>query len=187
MFIEQLDSTRLLITLEQEDLNTFELEPYSISLENNETKSLLKQLLTLAAIKAGVPIRDRVLSVETLPYDCGCFLLVTIKPKSKRKTYKIKNDGKTILTSFLDVEAMLNAIQRLYSSSARISDCSLFENDGIYYLTLTHSNSDTENIKRILEEYGEVLPCSSFSKARLSEFYNIVCENNVIEKLGSQL
>lgn len=187
MFIEQLDSTRLLITLEQEDLNTFELEPYSISLENTETKSLLKQLLTLAAIKAGVPIRDRVLSVETLPYDCGCFLLVTIKPREKRRTYKIKNDGKTILTAFPDTEAMLNAVQQLYSSPAQMSDCSLFEHGGIYYLTLTHSNSDTQIVRGILEEYGEILPCGSLSKSRLSEFYNTVCENDAIEKIGSQL
>lgn len=187
MFIEQLDNTRLLITLEQEDLDTFELEPYSISLENNETKSLLKQLLTLAAIKAGMPIKDKVLSIEALPYDYGCFLLVTIKAKDKRRTYRVKSDVKTTLAYFPDVEAMLNAVKRLYDLSASVSDCSLFEYNGSYCLSLTYSNSCSESINRILSEYGKILPCGSFSMARLREFYNTVCEEDAIRKLGSQL
>lgn len=187
MFIEQLDNTRLLITLEQEDLNIFELEPYSISFENNETKSLLKQLLTLAAIKAGVSIKDKSLSVEAMPYDSGCFLLVTIKPKGKRKIYRIKGESTQILTKFNTTEEMLGAVKRIYDTGINPADCSLFEGDGNYYLLIVSDRSLPEKVHHILTEYGEITPCSTMSKARLCEFFNTICEKNAISVVGSRL
>ena len=86
MFIEQLDKTRLLITLENEDLSIFDLSPDSLSMEDKETRDLFKQLLALAAVKTGVVLRNKTISVELMPYDRGCFILATILFLNMQKT-----------------------------------------------------------------------------------------------------
>ena len=87
MYIEQLDKTRLLINIEQQDLSIFELRPDTISMANEETRNLFKQILALAAVKTGISLHDKTISVEVMPYDKGCFILATIKEKEKRKIY----------------------------------------------------------------------------------------------------
>ena len=75
MYIEQLDKTRLLINIEQQDLSIFELRPDTISMANEETRNLFKQILALAAVKTGISLHDKTISVEVMPYDKGCFIL----------------------------------------------------------------------------------------------------------------
>lgn len=187
MYIEQLDKTRLLITLEYEDLCTFELEPYSISLENNETKSLLKQLLTLAAIKAGVPIKDKTLSVEAMPYDSGCFLLVTIKPKRPRKIYKIKKEASNLLFGFENASCMLEALKQLYSAGFTKCECTLYNDKGTYYLLFRSVARIPTNIRFILSEFGTAVPCGKLTKSRLDEFCEVLCRGNAVESIGCKL
>lgn len=187
MFIEQLDSTRLLITLEQDDLKTFELEPYSISLENEEVKSLLKQLLTLAAIKAGIAIKDKVLSIETLPYDSGCFLLVTIKPKEKRKTYRIKTEQTDALIKFNNTTDMLSTIKKLYDIADTSQTSALFEDGKSYYLYIKQKGAMSERSKIILDEFGEFCDTGTYSEHRLNEYCNPICKLDAIRTIGSKL
>lgn len=187
MYIEQLDKTRLLITLEHEDLSTFELEPYSISLENAETRSLLKQLLTLAAIKAGVPIKNKTLSVEALPYDSGCFLLVTIKPKNPRKIYKIKSEPSHLLFKFNSAHDMLKAVENLYSVGCTKYECDLYTLDSKYYLLFSSKTNFPSKIKLTLSEFGTAVTCEKLTKAHLDENCKLLCKKNAVDFIGQKL
>lgn len=187
MFIEQLDKTRLLITLEHEDLDVFDLEPYSISMEDKETKSLFKHLLTLAAIKAGIPIKDKILSVETMPYDCGCFLLVTIKPKSNRRIYKIKKNHSYLIAEFDCVLSMLDALGRLYRQGYVAYNCSAYSNSGNYFLIFRSKASFPEDIITLLSEYSTVSKYSKLETVKLTEQCTPIVLNTAIDTIGSKL
>lgn len=187
MFIEQLDKSKLLITLENEDLNTFDLKPYSISLENRETKALLSQLLTLAAVKAGIQIKDRILSVEAMPYDTGCFLLVTIKPKKKRKLYRIKQEPAYLLAVFADTQKMLEAIKRLYSLGGERYSSTIYSYNGRFYLLISSKMEICKNFFAVMQEYGKVLPCGELTAARLNEYCSPLRSNDSISYIGSRL
>ena len=98
MFIEPLDKTKFLVTLVRDDLKIFNIAPNEISLNNENTRTLLKQILSLAAVKSGITLKNKILSVELIPFDNGCFMLVSTKPD--RKIYKIKKNSSYILVSF---------------------------------------------------------------------------------------
>ena len=156
MFIEQLDKTRLLITLESEDLNIFDLEPNSLSMEDKDTRDLFKQLLALAAVKTGVVLRDKTISVEVMPYDRGCFILATIKSKSKRKIYKIKKTTSYLLVKFSNAGAMLDAVKNLYCKGFTEYSCNLYVGDGSYYVLISSKASIPTGIRILLSEYGKI-------------------------------
>lgn len=187
MYIEQLDKTRLLITLEHEDLDVFDLEPYSISMENKETKALFKQLLTLAAIKVGIQIKDKILSVETMPYDFGCFLLVTIKPKSDRKIYKVKKDISYLLVKFENPMDMLDCLKKLHIKSFNDYNCNLYRYNKKYYLLFFSKAIFPHYLSLLLSEYGRILPCDRVTTSRISELYECLHKFDTIKYIGNKI
>lgn len=187
MYIEQLDKTRLLITLEHEDLDVFDLEPYSISMENKETKALFKQLLTLAAIKAGIQIKDKVLSVETMPYDFGCFLLVTIKPKCTRKKYRIKKDTSYQLVEFENAMTMLDCLKNLYIRNFNKFNCNLYRYNGKYYLLFFSKAIFPTCLSLLLSEFGTILPCDGVITSRIEELYESLHKIDTIKYIGNKI
>ena len=54
MIIEQLDSVRLLITLQAEDLHIFDLTPEQITMDRAESVMLIRQILSLALNHANI-------------------------------------------------------------------------------------------------------------------------------------
>ena len=187
MYIEQLDKTRLLITLEHEDLDVFDLEPYSISMENKETKALFKQLLTLAAIKAGIQIKDKVLSVETMPYDFGCFLLVTIKPKRNRKMYRVKKDISYLLVELENAMSLLDCLKNLQIKNFSNYNCNLYRYNEKYYLLFFSKAIFPPYLSLILSEFGTILPCDSVTTSRIEELYECLHEIDTIKYIGNKI
>lgn len=187
MFIEQLDKTRLLINLESEDLNIFDLDPNSISMEDKETRDLFKQLLSLAAIKTGIVLRDKTISVELMPYDRGCFILATVKAKGRRKTYRIKKTTSHLLMKFKNVGDMLEAVKLLYDKGFSEYGCSLYRGQLRYYLLISSKASVPKNIRIMLSEYGKICQCDNLTAVRVNEMCTVICKDKSIETLGKQL
>lgn len=187
MFIEQLDKTRLLITLESEDLSVFDLEPDSLSMENKETRDLFKQLLALAAVKTGVVLRNKTISVELMPYDSGCFILATIKAKGTRKIYKIKKTTSYLPVKFGNVTAMLNAVKNLYTKGFSEYNCSLYSGESYYYLLMSSKAAVPKAVRIMLSEYGKILSDDSLTVSRIRETCSVICEDNSIALIGRQL
>lgn len=187
MFIEQLDKTRLLITLEHDDLDVFDLEPYSISMEDKETKSLFKHILTLAAIKAGITIKNKKLSVETMPYDSGCFLLVTIKPKDSRKIYRMKKNTSHLIVKFNCVSSMLDALQRLYRQGYLTYRCSAYSKCGCYYLLFSSKALFPREMTVILSEYGKISKTGDLETFSFAEQCKPIILDTAIISIGSKL
>ena len=186
MFIEQLDRTRLLITLENEDLSVFELTPKSIDFEKKKTKRLFKQILGLAAVKTGIPLRDKTISVELLPYEGGCFLLATIKNK-KRKIYKIKKNHSYFLASFDSADAVLDALKELHRKDNSEFRCSLYSNGGKYFLLFRSIRKLPDSFRIILSEYGTAAACGSLAASHIEENFTLLHRDSAISVIGSLL
>ena len=177
MFIEQLDQSRLLITLESEDLSIFDLEPDSISMEDKNTQNLFKQLLALAAVKTGVVLRNKIISVELMPYDRGCFILATIKSKSSRKIYRIKKDDSYLPVKFKNVCDMLDTVKNLHIKGYAQYNCSLYSNENFYYLLISSKAVVPQSVKIMLSEYGKILPGDALTVSRIRETCSVICDN----------
>lgn len=187
MFIEQLDKTRLLITLESEDLSIFDLEPDSLSMEDKDTRDLFKQLLALAAVKTGVVLRDKTISVELMPYDRGCFILATIKSKGTRKIYRIKKTTSYLPVKFGNISDMLEAVKTLYGKGFSEYSCSLYSGENFYYLLMSSKAAVPKSVRIMLSEYGKILPEDNLTVSRIREVCRVICEDNSIVRLGKQL
>lgn len=187
MYIELLDNTRLLITLEREDLLTFDLEPYSISVENSETRSLLRQLLTLAAVKAGIPLKDKALAIEALPYDCGCFLLVTIKSKNKRKIYRIKTEESRFLAEFNTISDAFAFMEQVSKSIPPTLLASVYSDDERYYILFKSKETIRKSFKLSVLEFGREIPCNMYTESYLNEHCKLLCSSENFSKLISTL
>ncbi len=186
MFIEQLDNTRLLITLENDDLGVFDLNPKKILTEDRETKRLFKQILTLAAIKTGVTLKNKSISVELMPYDSGCFLLVTIRNK-KRKIYRIKKNDSYLLAEFHSPDDVLHSLKSLYTKGFSHFSCSLYTDSDKYYLLFKSKANIPTDLKIILSEYGKIKSCSKLTKSKLNESFKLLHGENSISYIGSML
>ena len=187
MFIEQLDKTRLLITLENEDLSIFDLSPDSLSMEDKETRDLFKQLLALAAVKTGVVLRNKTISVELMPYDRGCFILATIKGKGTRKIYRIKKTTSYLPVRFENIGDMLDAVKNLYVKGFTEYNCSLYGDRNFYYLLMSSKAAIPKSARIMLSEYGSILPGDNLTVSRIREVCKLICEDNSIVSLGKQL
>ena len=187
MYIEQLDKSRLLINIEHEDLSIFELEPDKISMSNNETRNLFKQILALAAVKTGISLRDNTSSVDIMPYNNGCFILATFKAKQKRKIYKIKKTSSYILTKFKNAADMLDAVKMLYNNGFIEYGCNMYSGSIGYFLLLSSKAALPKIMRIMLSEYGTICPCDGLTAVRLGEVCTLICRNKTVEYLGKQL
>lgn len=186
MFIEQLDKTRLLITLENDDLGVFDLSPNTIVMEDRNTKRLFKQILTLAAVKTGITLKNKSISVELMPYDNGCFLLATIKNK-KRKIYKIKKNNSYLLAEFRSINDVLHSIKAIYSKGCEELNCCFYADSDKYYLLFTSKTKLPTNIKIILSEFGKISSCTFVTKRRIEESCRLLYGENSIKYIGNIL
>ena len=92
MIIEQIDSSKVLISLCNNDMEDYQLEFGTMDFENPHSKKILMRLLGIVCNKTGLSTKNKQLLLETLPLDSGCLILVTfMDTKPKINKYRIKN------------------------------------------------------------------------------------------------
>ena len=187
MFIEKLNTTHILIMLKQEELAAFKLEQSAISLTNPKTRLLFRQILALAAAKSGVSLRCKTISAEILPYQNGCFLLAEIKPKNERKTYRIKKTDSTYLAAFANAADMLDAVKILYENCAFPLNGSLYRKGKTYYILISSKAEISQNLKLLLNEFGQVTSCGVITINRIKETAVRLYDGNAISSIGKAL
>ena len=167
MFIEPLDKTKFLVTLVRDDLKIFNIAPNEISLNNENTRTLLKQILSLAAVKSGITLKNKILSVELIPFDNGCFMLVSTKPD--RKIYKIKKNSSYILVSFDSAAKIFDVFEKIQHIKSFDLKSSVYSKGEMFYLLLYSKVSIPKALKIILSEYGKIYPCDKLTVMQLEE------------------
>ena len=109
MTIEQIDPGKVMIVLGSNDMKDFSLEYNTLSFKDPHSRKILSRLLTLACSKTGMSIDNKKMLVEALPHKSGCLILLTLKPKTKRRVYRVKKPDRILCAVFPDVESLIGA------------------------------------------------------------------------------
>lgn len=187
MIIERLDSNRLLITLQSDDLDVFEIEADTLNMENSAHAALIREIISLALVKTGIHAYRKRLSVETLPYGSGCFLLVTVHEKNIHKKYRVKENIKYRLIHISNAQTLLIVIKHLHEVGFRCKSTLYHSETDGYYLVLGFNRRYDAALKRYLCEYGTILPCDALAVSKLDETCQTLYSDTAIAHIGSLL
>lgn len=184
MTIEQIDSSKLLITLCSCDMEDYRLEFGTMGFENPHSRKILNRLINIVCTKTGLSSKNKKLLLEALPYDNGCIILVTFMEKqTANKKYKIKKHGENACYIFLKIEDMIKAVTMIYSQKLYVPSAAVYSYKEKYYL-IFHSSPLSRMAKRILSEYGKRRRCERIFLSSLDEAGQKICGKNAISTLG---
>ena len=187
MNIELLDEKRVLIDLCVEDMQLLSLEYKSLSMQSVNNRKIINNLVRIAKIKTGFCIEESAtVFVEAMPYNGGCFILITLN-SDKGKKYRVVRKRYKKMFLFDNCEAMLSAIEKIYPSYAKCCESTLAVKDNIYYLLISSKNKLNNHQEVILSEFSKARIKSSIHIAHILEHSKAIAENNAIEKIGSVL
>ncbi len=187
MIAELLDDVNLLITLQNDDVTAFRFSKADFVSQKKEWLILRQEIISLSLINLGLYPENKRLSIKTLPYDTGCFILVTVHDKKERKKYRILHSDKTILVHLRDPDTLLTVIKHLYDCKLRcISTLYYSDTDGYYLLIRTLPQYEKFFSGR-LSEYGKVISADNLTISKLEETCKVVYSKKAIEYIGSKI
>lgn len=190
MNIELLDEKRVLIDLCVEDMQLLSLEYKNFSMQSEVNRKIINNLVRIAKIKTGFQTnKSTTVFVEAMPYQGGCFILITLKEgsKAKGKKYKVIRKLHKRVFMFNSCEEMLCAVEKLYPYKEQIIKSTIAVKNNIYYLLVTTPNKSITMAEIILSEFSNGGISGGIQIAHILEHGNIIAENNAIEKIGSAL
>lgn len=188
MTIEKLDDNKILISLYKQDLNKLLLDNDKITMKNPDFKDAIKSILSLAICKANINTDNKKVIIEALPYDNGCFLLVTfIEAKSFPKKFRIKKP-KTNIFVFKNVDDLINLSIQIVKNNINIPQNSLYEYNNIYCLATSKLDKTTENlIKEFAKKANKDYTDATKNIARLEEYGKTIAVGNALKTIGNAM
>lgn len=185
--ISQLSSTKVLISLEQKDMKSFELEFDNMKLSDPHSKKIISRLLRLALNSGNIMSDNKTVLCEALPSTDGCVLLVSVcDKKDERKKYRIKRIKEYPCYKFSCVEDMLTAIEKLYNTQSVFYNNSAYMCKNDYYLVFDYPIV-SKKARKILLEFAESIKASKTFVARLNESAHTLSRGNAISHIGMAL
>lgn len=184
MIIEQIDSSKVLISLCKVDMEAYKLEFNNMDLKQPHSKKILERLLSIVCDKTGLSTKNKRLVMEALPLDNGCIILVTfmdIKPKKAK--YRIKKHKTTVCFAFDNTENFIKAISLLYRQNIYFRSCKAILYNKMYYIVFEGCPVAT-TAKRILSEFGSRKSCTVGLLSALKEAGVFLCDSNAVDVIG---
>lgn len=183
MIIEQIDNSKVLIVLGSTDMRDFSLEYRTLSFSDPHSRMILTRLLTLACVKTGMDTEDKKLIVEALPHSEGCLILLTLAPKGRRRTYRIKKPDKNLCCVFRDSEALISAGVALKGKNL-LPQNSVYLYRGKYCLVIDNRPVSLGALC-LLEEFSTPFVCTKTAIARIKENGKKLSAGNGIQTIGN--
>lgn len=180
MTIEQLDKSKVLISLCKEDMDSFDLNLGNMSFCDEHSRKVLLRLLQLACSKTGIELRKGAVLLEALPHNCGCLLLVTVMEKSKRKRYKVKKYREFPVFVFDNAETLLTCAEAVGDNTVGILRNSLWLYEGRYCLVFDYPVLQP-SLWRVLSEYGHRIKATAVTISRIRECGQLIRGGNAME------
>lgn len=184
MTIEQINSSKVLIALCNQDMKDYRLEFDSMGFENTHSRKILSRLIKVICTKTGLSTENKKLLMEALPFENGCLILVTfmeMKPKSTK--YRIKRPREALCFTFDKTQDFLDCIALLYRENIYFPHSRAFLFNGLYYLIFDYYPVP-KRAKRILSEFGKRRKCTKLLLSSLKEAGKALCEKNAVETIG---
>lgn len=189
MNIELIDEKRVLIDLCLEDMQLLSIEYNSLDTKSSYNRKIINSLISIAKIKTGFryPGKSSVY-VEAMPYDGGCFILITLnEKKQKRRKYKIMKKWFRSMFIFECCEDMLCAIERLYNIKQSSYNSSLIYYKKNYCLLLMSQKPIKADVILTVNEYSSKRCSSKIQMSHILEHGTTIACNNAVEKIGVAL
>lgn len=186
MTIEQLDTSKVLISLCSEDMENFQLRFNDMSFCSEHSRKVLLRLMRLACSKTGMELSTGAVLMEALPHQSGCLLLVTLMEKTKRKVYKVKKFRCFPCFEFADAEEMLSCAEAFGSKGIALHRNSLWLCNGKYYLMFDYPV--LSNVCRgLICEYALEIKSTVVALSRIRESGKLLCKDNALEFVFSAM
>lgn len=187
MKISQLSNTKVLISLCNEDMKSFDLDFDRIGLSDPHSKKILSRLLTLACVSNSIDTKGKAILLEAIENNDGVIILVSLSEKqTKRKKYKIKRITEYPCYKFENAEILLCAIEKLCSTNVFFYNNSAYYYKDKYYLVFDYPVVSNK-AKVILNEFAVKVCGTKPFVARLNESATTLSSGNAIMHIGSSL
>ena len=177
MYIEQLDKQRLLITLAKDELSLFTKNDPDT--DSDTSQKLFAGFLSLAAVKAGISLLNKRLTVELLPGIDSFFLIITITPQRKLSAGRLSH----LCVSFQSAGDLIGCAERLkLLKTPGIVTSSLYRHEHTYYLVLTASSQRLQSFLPLFAEYGRVKQISKRQMMHIDEFADSIVRYDALDQ-----
>ncbi len=184
MLVDNISDTRIIITLEDDDLRAMLLDPKELIHNSRTSSAVLTEIVALTMKKLGLRPKRKCLSVESVLSDKGCIISVTIGDSPPKKRYRVKRCTDYVLGYFRNASVLIDAAQRLNTLSFPCKSM-LYSADGEgYYLLIMTLHRYGSTYKYIINEYGKSVPCSDLTVVRLNEMYDCLYNGNAVSKFA---
>ncbi len=188
MNIEQIDNTRILISLCDKDLEHYRVTFENLSLSESHSRTVLKELMYHASVKTGMDLKDKKVLIEALKYEHGCLLLLTVSERCrKRKVYRVKYYHDSSVFSFANAENFLSCINALYHMPFEPYSSSAFLYEQMYYLVLRTPSPLKANYIHTIREFCTPSRHGTLFAAFLQEHGTPLQLHHAIRTIGKNL
>ena len=109
MTVDKLGDNKLLIKLDESDMENFELDFGKMSFKNEDNQKVIIGLMRLACCRAGLDTNGKNVKIEAFLLGDECCILVTANPK-KRK-YRLKKSDSGLCWKMANASDFLNAVE----------------------------------------------------------------------------
>lgn len=185
MNIEQIDTSRIIISLADKDMEKFSVTFETLSLDELHSREVLKELLYYASVKTGISFKNKKILIEAMQYEHGCILLITISDKNKkRKIYRIKSYTDSYIFTFGSAEDFLSCIQAVYNIKDNKFYSSAFTDSGLYYLVIQSPSALKSKYLKTISEFSTQTKRGEICLAALREHATLLCDKNATETIG---
>ena len=186
MNIEQIDNSRIIISLGNKDMENFSITFENLNLSDMHSRKVLKEILFYASSKTGISFKDKKVFIEAMQYENGCILLLTLKIK-KRKIYYIKNYSDSYIFAFDCVDSFLNCIKAIYNMNGNRYFSSAFVDNNIYYLAIQPTSILKDKYIKTISEFSTGTKKGKINLEILKEHANMILSKNAVETIGKRL
>lgn len=183
MTVDKLGDNKLLIKLDESDMENFELDFGKMSFKNEDNQKVIIGLMRLACCRAGLDTNGKNVKIEAFLLGDECCILVTANPKKQK--YRLKKSDSGLCWKMANASDFLNAVEALYRSNICCRKSSAYEMSGNYYLVFDYFSLPKHMI-RVLSEYGERQK-SRNAAARVRENANLLCHADAVVVIGKFL
>lgn len=187
MIIEKLDSSKVLISLNLSDMDTFELSIDKLNMRENNCKVKLKEIITLAFDKFSISTEQKAVLIEAMPHKEGLLIMAQVEGmRSFRKVYRIKKPRMLPCCRFSNAENLLACIQRLKAFVKVVGANSLWLYKEQYHL-IFEQGLLPKGAPEVLSEYSNCSSMSMVRIARIKESGKELAKGNAICSICRQM
>ena len=185
MTIDRLGENRVLIILNNKDMNDFSINFDTLSLNDTHSRKILMRIMQVACFKSGIEIKNRRVVLESVAFEETCYLLVTVERKQSHYRDKSTESKTSVCYKFGSSGNFLDAVEKLYQLKTCCNHNSAYQYNGEYYIIFDYPTIP-RSLLRVLSEYGTRVTKRYFALL-VKEHGKAICKVNAILQIGMYL